>query len=458
MDQKIDRLPPHSTEAEQGVLGTLLLAPECNIPLALSFFKTGSDVFYEHRHKIIYETLARMFNRGQPIDFITLNHALKSSGDIEPIGGIAYLISLPDNVPSAGLFEYYAGLVLEQYKLRKTISACSKIIADLSTGKQAGDVESAIGDAQAHFMAETNNFDSSAFKTARPLVKDVIGMVQTAFESGGSPHGIKTGFADIDSMTGGLQPSDMIVLAARPSVGKTSLAMNIAEHVALVEGLPVGVFSLEMSAEQLMLRMLASESKVSLAKLRDGNLLRGDFDALIPASTRISKSQIVIDDSAGISIAQIRGKARQMAQSHAVKLIVVDYLQLLHSTSKKSEHSRNNEISEISSSLKMMAKELKVPVVVLSQLSREPEKVNRPPKLSDLRDSGAIEQDADVVFLLHRKETEEDNPDGEEIDLNIAKQRNGETGPVKLFFRKKITRFESCCKISKKDFPDYDKN
>jgi replicative DNA helicase len=301
----------------------------------------------------------------------------------------------------------------------------------------------------------------SSALTTKELVGKAIGTIENYFSRKGVLNGLATGYADLDRMTDGLHGSEMIVIAARPSMGKTSLAMNIAEHVVLEQKLPVGVFSLEMSAEALVLRMMCSLARVNLRSIREGFMSESDFPKLTSAAGRLANAPLFIDDSAGLSILQLRARARRLAQQHGIKLFVIDYLQLLHSTARRAQENRQQEISDISSGLKALAKELKVPVLVLSQLNRELERdKSRKPRLSDLRESGAIEQDADVVGLLYKPNAGDDEdgaaveePDGLPINLLIAKQRNGPTGDVNLTFLKPYTRFESAAKVSDEDVP-----
>ncbi|HVU08721.1 MAG TPA: replicative DNA helicase, partial [Verrucomicrobiae bacterium] len=301
----------------------------------------------------------------------------------------------------------------------------------------------------------------SSVLTTKDLVNRAIGTIENFFSRKGTLTGLSTGFADFDKMTDGLHGGEMVVIAARPSMGKTSLAMNIVEHVALEEKLPVAVFSLEMSAESLVLRMMCSLARVNLRSIRDGFMSESDFPKLTTAAGKLANAKLFIDDTAGLSILQLRARARRLAQQHDIKLFVVDYLQLLHSTARRSQENRQQEIADISSGIKALAKELKVPVLVLSQLNRELERdKSRKPRLSDLRESGAIEQDADLVGLLYKPSSGDDEDgaveeaDGVPVNLLIAKQRNGPTGDVNLTFLKPYTRFESAAKVSDEDMPE----
>jgi len=456
---KIDRLPPHSIEAEQGVLGCILLSPNDCIGDCIEKLKPGHEAFYDLRHQTLFQALVEMFDEKQPIDVITLHERLKNKKQLESVGGVAYLSLLPDQAPSAANLQYYLDIVLEKYLLRKMVQTCTGIVGRVFDYE--GEVDALLDEVERDILQIAEDRISGATVTIKELVHRAITKIEEYHTNQGMLTGISTGFADFDKMTTGLHEGEMIVVAARPSMGKTSLAMNIAEHVALELKVPVGVFSLEMTADQLVLRMICSHSRVNLRNVRDGFLAERDFPKLTNAAGKMTAAPLFIDDSSGLSILQLRAKARRMWQQYGIKLFVIDYLQLLHSTSRRAEN-RQQEISEISGGLKALAKELSVPVIVLSQLNRELEKrgPGERPRLSDLRESGAIEQDADLVGLLYR---ESKNKDGDEepemeqdaiaVKLYIAKQRNGPTGDVDLTFLKSYTRFESAAKVSAEDMP-----
>jgi replicative DNA helicase len=455
---KIDRLPPHSIEAEQGVLGCVLLSPQDCMGECIEKLKSGHEIFYDLRHQTLFKTLTEMYDEKQAIDLITLQQRLKNIQQLENVGGLAYLSSLPDAVPSAANLEYYLEIVLEKFLLRKMIQTCTGIVGRVFDYE--GEVEALLDEVERDILRISEERVSGASLTIKELVNKAISKIEEYHQNQGMLTGISTGFADFDKMTTGLHEGEMIVIAARPSVGKTSLAMNIAEHVSLELKVPVGVFSLEMTADQLVLRMLCSRSRVNLRNIRDGFLAERDFPKLTGAAGAMAGAPLFIDDSSGLSILQLRAKARRMWQQFGIKLFVIDYLQLLNSTSRRAEN-RQQEIAEISGGLKSLSKELSVPIIVLSQLNRELEKrgPGERPRLSDLRESGAIEQDADLVGLLYRetknKEGDEDPNEGEQdaipVKLFIAKQRNGPTGDVDLTFLKSYTRFESAAKISPED-------
>jgi replicative DNA helicase len=457
---KIDRLPPHSMEAEQGVLGCILLSPHDCMGECIEKLKPQHLVFYDLRHQTLFQTLSEMYDEKQAIDLITLQQRLKNSQKIEGVGGLGYISSLSDAVPSAANLQYYLDIVLEKYLLRKVVQTCTGIVGRVFDYE--GAVDALLDEVERDILKISEDRVSGASLTIKELVNRAISKIEEFHQNQGMLTGIATGFVDFDKMTTGLHEGEMIVVAARPSVGKTSLAMNIAEHVALDLKVPVGVFSLEMTADQLILRMLCSRSRVNLRNIRDGFLAERDFPKLTGAAGKMAGAPLFIDDSAGLSILQMRAKARRMWQQYGIKLFVIDYLQLLHSTSRRAEN-RQQEISEISGGIKALAKELNVPIIVLSQLNRELEKrgPGERPRLSDLRESGAIEQDADLVGLLYRetknKEGEEDPGELEQdaipVKLYIAKQRNGPTGDVDLTFLKSYTRFESAAKVGPEDVP-----
>jgi replicative DNA helicase len=458
---KLDRLPPHSIEAEQGVLGCVFLSPPECLGECIEKFKSGPEVFYDLRHQLIYETLVGMFVDRVVVDVITLQQRLKDRQQLEQVGGIAYLASLPEMVPSAANLAYYLDIVLEKYILRKMIQTCTGVVGRVY--EHEGEVDALLDEVERDILRISEARVEGKTDRIKDLVKKAIAMIEDFHNRQGMLTGVGTGFADLDKMTSGLHGGEMVVIAARPSMGKTSLAMNIAEHVSLDLKLPVGVFSLEMNSESLVFRMLCSRSRVNLRNVRDGFLAERDFPKLTGAASKLANAPLFIDDTSGMSILQLRAKARRMAQQYGIKLFVVDYLQLLHSTARRAEN-RQQEIADISSGIKALAKELDVPVIVLSQLNRDLEKEkDRKPRLSDLRESGAIEQDADVVCLLYSGKTgagrddEEaggtDEQEGVPVNLLIAKQRNGPTGDIHLTFLKSYTRFESAAKVSDDDVP-----
>ena len=450
-------MPPHSPEAEQGVLGCVLLSPNESMGECIGKFKRGAEVFYDLRHQTIFNMLVEMFDSRLAIDLITLQQELKNKQLLEEVGGIAYLSALPDAVPSAANLSYYLDIVQEKYLLRKMIQTCTEVVGRVYDYE--GEVDALMDEVERDILHISESRVQPQTITIKELVKKAINTIEDFHQRQGVLTGVGTGFADLDKMTSGLHPGEMVVIAARPSMGKTSLAMNIAEHVAIEQRLPVGVFSLEMTAESLVLRMLCSRSRVNLRNVREGFLAERDFPKLTGAAGKLANAPLFIDDSSALSILQLRAKARRMAQQYDIKLFVIDYLQLLHSTARRAEN-RQQEIADISSGIKALAKELEVPVIVLSQLNRELEREkNRKPRLSDLRESGAIEQDADLVGLLYAPSSDDEDgaspaeQDALPLNLLIAKQRNGPTGDVNLTFLKSYTRFESAAKVADEDVP-----
>src|SRR6185369_13760930 len=431
---------------------------EC-MGISIEKLKSGAEVFYDLRHQTIFTSLSEMYDNREAIDIITLQQRLKDKQLLEQVGGIAYLASLPDAVPSSANLSYYLDIVQEKYLLRKMIHTCTDVVSRVYDHE--GEVDALMDEVERDILRISESRVQAHTSTIKDLVKKAINTIEDFHQRQGMLTGIGTGFSDLDKMTSGLHGGEMVVIAARPSMGKTSLAMNVAEHVAIDQKLAVGVFSLEMSSESLVLRMLCSRARVNLRNIREGFFSERDFPKITSAAGKLAASPLYIDDTAGLSILQLRAKARRMWQQYGVKLFVIDYLQLLHSTARRAEN-RQQEIADISNGVKALAKELDVPVIVLSQLNREMEKdKNRKPRMSDLRESGAIEQDADLVGLLYKpnsNDDEENSGGGADheavpVTLFIAKQRNGPTGDVPLTFLKAYTRFESAAKISGDDVP-----
>ena len=456
---RIDRLPPHSVEAEQGVLGCILISPQECMGVCIERFKQGAEVFYDLRHQQIFELLAQMYDQKGAIDLITVQQRLKDVNQLEAIGGITYLAALADSVPSSANLAYYADIVREKYLLRRMIQTCTGVVGRVY--EHEGEVDALLDEVERDVLRISEERVEGTSRTIKDLVHKAINTIEEFHQRQGMLTGIGTGFTDLDKMTSGFHGGEMIVIAARPSMGKTSLAMNIAEHVALDLNLAVGVFSLEMSAESLVLRLLCSRARVNLRNIRDGFLAERDFPKLTGAAGKLAGAPLFIDDSAGLSILQLRAKARRMFQQFGIKLFIIDYLQLVNSTSRRAEN-RQQEIADISNGIKALAKELDVPIIVLAQLNRDMEKEKgRVPRMSDLRESGAIEQDADLVGLLYKPSKDTDAEEGAAqqpqeavpVNLLIAKQRNGPTGDVCLTFLKSITRFENAAKVSDEDVP-----
>jgi replicative DNA helicase len=445
--KEVPRSLPYSEDAEKGVLCSLLLSPREVGDLCI--LRLQPDAFYAPAHKIIYELVIEFSDKSKPIDFITMKQSLKDRGFLEEIGGPEFLNELYNFVPTAANAGYYVDIVREKYLLRRLILACNSLAGRCYDDQE--NVEPLLDDAERQIFEITGDHVKIDVVPAKDLVMQAIEQIEKVYENRGSVTGLPTGFTEFDQMTSGLHQAEMIVIAARPSMGKTALAMNIAEHVALVEGKPVAVFSLEMSSQQLVQRLLCSRAKVNLQRVRNGFLSERDFPSLTSAASRLANAKLFIDDSPGLSIAELRAKARRLVASHQVQLLVIDYLQLLRSTSRRAQDNRQIEISEISAGIKSLAKELNIPIIVIAQLNRQPDaraKEGGRPRLSDLRESGSIEQDADVVGLLVRSEYYETDEEAKqekagEAELIIAKQRNGPTGDVPLTFLKEYTRFEN---------------
>lgn len=475
----VDRAPPHSIEAEQGVLGCLLLDPGLGLEFCLERLKeprqldlpkfengrfgklrnTATTFFYELKHQVIFEAMLDLHEKSQGIDLITLKQHLSDRKQLEAVGGVAQLSLLMDGVPSAANLEYYFNIVWDKYLLRKTVRTCTEIVREAY--EHEGEVARLMDDVESRIQKINEERAGEAPTSMKELVKEAINRIEALHNRKGEISGIPTGFKDFDDMTDGLHPAEMVVIAARPSMGKTSLAMNIVENVVLKSKLPVGVFSLEMTAESLVTRMVCSHAKLNFSDLRGGFLGQHDFPRISHTAGLIQQAPLYIDDTPGLSILQLRAKARRMHAQYGVKLIVIDYLQLLHSTSRKASDNRQQEVAEISAGIKALAKELEVPVIVLCQLNREMERdKNRKPRLSDLRESGSIEQDADLVGLLYRAHTNDGEggapaeTEGIPVNLLLAKQRNGPTGDVPLVFLKNYTRFETGARIDPEDVPN----
>ena len=443
--QDVHRTPPHSVEAEQGVLGSMLISPRETIAECVE--KIDDEYFYVPAHRTVYEVLVEVWNAGQAIDLITFTQVLRDRNLLDSVGGPAFVTNLFTFVPTAANVQYYLEIVRDKYILRQIISAATESVR--RAYEEQDEVESLLDEVEQKIFEVGEDRFKGQMLSMKDHAMQAIETIEKLYERKGSITGISTGFVEFDRMTSGLHPSEMIVIAARPSMGKTALAMNIAEYVAINEKLAVGVFSLEMSSQQLVQRLLCSRAKVNLQRVRDGFLGERDFPSLTAAASKLAEAKMFIDDSASLSILELRAKARRLKAQQDVQLLIIDYLQLLRSTSRRAQDNRQLEISEISSGLKALAKELKIPVIVVAQLNRQPEqRTGGKPRLSDLRESGSIEQDADLVGLLVRPEMYEEDEEARvekagEAELIIAKQRNGPVGEIPLTFLKEYTRFET---------------
>jgi replicative DNA helicase len=439
-----DRVPPQNLEAERAVLGGIVRANDAiNRVVEL----VGPDDFYQPAHRQVFAAMLDLSERGAPIDPITLAEALRLRNQLDDVGGPAGLAGLADATPTAAGIETQARAVRDRALLRRLIAAASTIIA--RGYDEAGDVDDFLDQAERSVFELTERRVRPSFVAARDLIRDAFRVVETRAESGAPTTGVPTGFPALDDMTGGLQPNDLVIVAGRPSMGKTAFALNLAGHAALQERRGVAVFSLEMSREQLVIRMLCAEAKVDAARLRSGFLSERDWRELTRAAGRLSEAPLFIDDTPAVTVLEVRAKARRLMAERPLGLLIVDYLQLMRGPESGGER-REQEISEISRGLKALAKELSVPVIALSQLNRGLElRDEKRPKLADLRESGAIEQDADVILFLYRdavyrnREWREANPDKVgDAEVIIGKQRNGPIGTVHLEFLDRFTLFQ----------------
>ncbi len=434
------RLPPQNLEAEQCVLGSVLLQQGALVKVLEIL---TADNFYRDAHKQIFEAMVALFEKNEPQDIITVTNILKDRNLLDGIGGPAYLANLTDIVPVAANIVYYAKIIRNKSVLRRLIQTCTEIASRCFD--EQDDIDSLVDDAEQTIFEISRSKSSQHFQSLATIIPETFKKVEKLAERKELITGVPTGYDDLDKITSGLQPSDLIILAGRPSMGKTALAMNIAQNAAIFNKVPVAVFSLEMSKEQLGMRMLCSVSRVDSQDIRSGYIKDSDWPKLARATGILSEAPIYIDDSPALGVLEMRAKSRRLKSEHNIGLVVVDYLQLMRGRSNAER--REQEISEISRSLKAMAKELDLPVVALSQLNRSLEsRPNKRPQLSDLRESGAIEQDADLICFLYRDEIynkSEDNPRRGIAEVIVGKQRNGPTGTVDLTFIDKFTTFEN---------------
>jgi replicative DNA helicase len=446
-DYSLERGLPVSMEAERSILGAILLDNSLYDQAAENL---TPDDFSLDAHRRVYSRMRDLQESGRPVDMITLVEELDRHKEVEAIGGVAYLSSLIDGVPDRPSIEHYVRIVRNKALLRGLINLAQNAIAEAI--EHSDEAEEVLGRAEQAIFQLSENRIGQGFMNIPSIIKGSFGSLEELYARGQEITGLATHYTLLDKLTSGLQPSDLIIIAARPSMGKTALAMNIAENAAVLDGKVVGVFSLEMSREALLMRMLASHAQVDSKDLRQGFLTKEDMRKLTRATEQLSHSKLWIDDSPGLSVSEMRAKARRLRQTEGLDLLIVDYLQLMSAVpiGGKRFENRTQEVSAISRGLKALAKELKVPVVALSQLSRAPESRggDHRPQLSDLRESGSIEQDADVVAFIFREEVyKKDDPDLEGMaELIVAKQRNGPTDMIKMAFVKRYTRFENLAK------------
>jgi len=439
-----DRDPPYSVEAEISVLAGLLLDAESIVRIE---DVVDDSMFFREGHRVLFRAMRQLHERRTAIDIVTVGDFLRGSGELERVGGIEYLAELLDAVPTAANIQYHARIVRDKALLRRLVDASTRIIQDVY---EPGDrsVEEVVDEAERRIFQVAESHDRGGFVWIKDLLWDAFENIERLQESQGTLTGVPTGFPKLDSMTTGFQKGDLVIVAARPAMGKTSWVLNVAQNAAIDHQVPVALFSLEMSKEQLVHRLLCSEARVDAQKLRTGRLSPSDYQRIGTAGAKLNTAPIWIDDSPGGTVLEMRAKARRLKAEGGLGLLVIDYLQLMGGGSRV--ESRQQEVSQISRGLKQLARELEVPVIALSQLSRGPEqRTDHRPQLSDLRDSGSIEQDADLVMFLYRPEyysSSETDEDGNSLlgkaELIVSKQRNGPTGTVDLFFHKNYTRFD----------------
>lgn len=439
----LDKIPPQNLEAEMAVLGSMLLDEDA---ISVASEMIERDSFYKDSHRKIFEAIISLYNANKPVDLITLTDALKKEETLEEIGGASFLTALANSVPTAANISHYVGIVKEKSILRTLINNATRIVS--LCYESEGNVNEVVDSAEKFIFEVSDKKSSGTYLHLKEIVKDSIESIDRLYQKKAHVTGIPTGYIDFDIKTAGLQSSDLVVVAGRPSMGKSAFALGIAEYAGVVEKVPLAMFSLEMSKEQLVQRMLCAHARVDAHKVRTGYLAVSDWPRLTAAAGKLSEAPIFIDDSAGITVMQLRAKARRLKAHHDIKLIILDYMQLMSGSSNNTEN-RQQEISEISRSLKALARELRIPVIAISQLSRAVEsRTDHRPQLSDLRESGAIEQDADVVVLILREEYYNPTPDNQGVaEVIIAKQRNGPVGALKLSFIKEYTRFENIARI-----------
>lgn len=437
-DQGMDRLPPQDLGAEQGVLGGMMLSKDA---IADVVEKLRSNDFYRPAHELIYEAIIDLYGRGEPADFVTVADALREKGNLEKVGGAPYLADLIDAVPTAANAGFYAEIVAERATLRRLVEAGTRIV-QLGFAADGGEVEAAVNEAQAQVYSVTDRTKSEDYVKLSEVIEPTMDFIEMLQSRGGQVNGVPTGFAEFDELTQGLHPGQMIIFAGRPAMGKTTLGMDVLRSAAIHNGMASVVFSLEMDRQEIMMRIMAAEAQVPMSRLRDGTVDDQDWERLARATTRFMDAPLFIDDSANMTLMEIRAKCRRLKQKADLKLVVIDYLQLM--SSGKRVESRQQEVSEFSRALKLLAKEIEVPVIAISQLNRGNEqRTDKKPMMSDLRESGSIEQDADLIVLIHREDYyEKESARAGEADLIVAKHRNGATKTIPVAFEGHYSRFK----------------
>lgn len=433
-----ERVPPQDVAAEQSVLGGMMLSKDA-IADVIEVLRGGD--FYVPRHETVFEAILDLYGRGEPADAITVSARLMTSGDLSGVGGPAYLHTLLSSTPTAANAGYYAKIVSERAVLRRLVTAGTRI-AQLGYAADGGNVDEIVNAAQAEVYGVTDRRQAEDYQALSEVIEPTIDEIEASAHRGGGLTGVPTGFADLDRLTNGFHGGQMIVIAARPAVGKSTAALDMLRSAAIHHRLPSALFSLEMGKIEITMRLLSAEARIPLQNMRKGMMREEDWTRLATTMGDISDAPLFIDDSPNLSLMEIRAKARRLKQQHGLKLIVVDYLQLMTSGSKRAE-SRQQEVSEFSRALKLLAKELEVPVIALSQLNRGSEqRTDKKPQMSDLRESGAIEQDSDMVILLHREDMyEKESPRAGEADWIVAKHRNGPTDTITVAFQGHYSRF-----------------
>ena len=435
----LDKIPPQNLEAEMAVLGSMLI-DEAAISVSIESLDAYS--FYKDTHQKIFESISDLYNANKAVDLITLTDELKRKDNLEGVGGVSFLTALVNSVPTAANINHYVNIVREKSILRTLINNATKIVSICY--ESDGNIDEVVDNAERFIFEVSERKSQVGFLHLKEIIKDSIETIDQLYQKKAHVTGIPTGFIDFDIKTAGLQASDLIVVAGRPSMGKSAFALGIAEYAGVTEKIPVAIFSLEMAKEQLVQRMLCAHARVDAHKVRTGYLAASDWPRLTAAAGKLSEAPIFIDDAPAISVMELRAKARRLKMHQDIQLIILDYMQLMRGTDLRSE-SRQQEISEISRALKALARELNIPILAISQLSRAVEaRTDHRPQLSDLRESGAIEQDADVVVLILREEYYKPSAENQGIaEVIIAKQRNGPVGSMKLAFIKEYTRFEN---------------
>jgi replicative DNA helicase len=442
--EKRGRVPPQNLEAEQSLLAGVLVDPESMNKVV---DVVGPEDFYREDHARIFELMLDLYEKNEPIDIVTMSSAAKDKGILEKIGGVTYLNTLVDLMPTSANITQYAKMVREKALLRSLMKVSTEIIEkgyDIDTN-----IDGYVDDAERMIFQISERKYKPSFFAVKDLVMENVKTIERLFQKKQSVTGLPTGFVELDKLTAGLQPSDLIIVAGRPSMGKTAFCLNIAQHVALSDGgnAPVGIFSMEMSKEQLVMRLLSSESEVEFSKLRTGALTSGEWPKLAQAADTLYKAPIFIDDSASLAVLDLRARARRLKKEHNLGLLIIDYLQLMRGRNITGGDRREQEISEISRFLKALAKELNIPVIAISQLNRMVEqREDKKPRLADLRESGAIEQDADLIIFIYRDEVYNKNPDNPlkgVAEIIVGKQRNGPIGDVEVAFLDKYTTFRN---------------